>query len=129
MTLIVSLEAARILVGPTQVMRQLSEAEGKPVRLMSLELEQRGEKAFYTAFGPEGKFLVDATTGQVTRAPPLPRRVVWVRHGHYFNFAGRWRTTLLVLFAFLAACSTMSGLTLLVLKTLGSKPNEQKDRD
>lgn len=106
------IDPGRVNLTPSQVKIAVDRHLGKPSNLTSISLEQRGSKATYSAFGQEGAFLVDAESGEVGKPPPPPARVKWVRTAHFFNFAGQWRTALLLLFSLLSSLSTVSGLWL-----------------
>lgn len=103
------IEPRRVLISPAGAIEAVDKHLGKPSELTAISLEQRGNKATYSAFGKNGAFLIDAETGAVGKPPPPSKRTVWIRNAHFFHFAGSWKTTLLLLFSFLSACLTFSG--------------------
>lgn len=108
------IEPRRVVLTPAGAIEAVDKHLGKPSELTAISLEQRGEKAIYSVFGKNGAFLVDAETGMVSKPPGPSRKTTWIRNAHFFNFAGSWKTSLLLLFSFLSACSTLSGLWLVV---------------
>ena len=108
----VVIEPRRVVLTPAGAIWAVEKHLGKSPELTAISLEQRGENAAYSVFGKNGAFLVNATTGEVSKPPAPSGKTNWVRNAHFFNFAGRHKTTLLLLFSFLSACSTLSGLWL-----------------
>ncbi|HIB69084.1 MAG TPA: PepSY domain-containing protein [Phycisphaerales bacterium] len=106
------IESHRISITPSGVIEAVELHLGEPPELTSMSLEQRGDKAVYSAFGKKGAFLVDAVSGKVSKPPPPSRLTRWIRNAHFFNFAGSSRTTLLMLFSFLTVCLVVSGVAL-----------------
>lgn len=119
----VVIEPRRVVLTPAGAISAVEKHLGKPPELTAISLEQRGENAVYSVFGKNGAFLVNATTGEVSKPPAPSTKTSWVRNAHFFNFAGRWKTVFLLVFSFLSACSTLSGLWLALgwLRTLRSR--------
>lgn len=109
-----AIEPARLSVSPAQALEIAQKQQGADSKITSLSLEQRGGKAVYSAFGSGGGILIDASTGVVSKPPPTPPSTKLLRHAHFYNFAGSWKTAILLLFSLLSACSTLSGLWLAV---------------
>lgn len=108
----VAIDARQVSLTPAGAVVAVDKHLGKPCEPTAITLEQRGESARYSVFGKQGSFRVDAQTGEVTKPPPPSAKTRWIRHAHFFNFAGSWKTALLLLFSLLSTCSTLSGLWL-----------------
>lgn len=106
------IEPQRVRLTPAQASQAVDLQLGRAFEPTSISLEQRGNKVTYALFGQGGAYLVDAESGEVRRQPPPSRTTRWIRHAHFFNFAGSWRTRLLLLLSFLSACLVGSGLWL-----------------
>lgn len=107
-------ETHRIKVTAEEALEAVQKFSGQEPKATSIGLEQRGETIRYSIFGKGGSFRVNAVTGVVSKPPPTPHKTKLIRHAHFFNFSGAWRTSLLLLFSSLTALSTLSGLVLLV---------------
>lgn len=108
----VVIDARRVSISPAEAVEAVDNHLGKRCEPTAITLEQRGKNARYSVFGKQGSFRVDAQTGEVTKPPPPSPKTRWIRHAHFFNFAGSGKTALLLLFSLLTACSTLSGLWL-----------------
>lgn len=106
------IEPRRVVLTPAGATEAVERHLGKPPELTAISLEQRGDKAVYSVFGKNGAFLVNAETGEISKPPPPSQTTTWIRHAHFFNFAGAYKTILLLVLSFLSACSTLSGLLL-----------------
>ena len=106
------IEPQRVVLTPAGAISAVEKHLGKPPELTAISLEQRGERAQYSVFGKNGSYLVNAETGEVTKPPAPSKTTSWIRNAHFFNFAGGWKTSLLLLFSILAGCSVLSGLWL-----------------
>ncbi len=108
------IEPRRVVLTPAGAISAVEKHLGKPPELTSIGLEQRGERAQYAVFGKNGSYLVNAETGEVSKPPAPSKTTSWIRNAHFFNFAGGWKTSLLLVCSFLAGCSVLSGLWLAV---------------
>ncbi len=106
------IEAAKVVLSPAEALEIARKSLGDEAKVTALTLEQRGGKARYSVFSSQGSLLVDASSGETSKPPPTSRLNRMVRHAHFYNFAGAWSTTLLLVFSALALLSTLSGLWL-----------------
>ncbi|HEX8559515.1 MAG TPA: PepSY-associated TM helix domain-containing protein [Pyrinomonadaceae bacterium] len=107
-------EAARVRVTPAEAMRRADEFAGRKLPTTALTLLTRDGRPVYQAVGGMGgdSLLVDAETGEVVRTPPPRLSTRFFNQAHFYFFAGRWQTPLLILFAALACLSALSGVYL-----------------
>jgi uncharacterized iron-regulated membrane protein len=108
------IEPRRVKISPAGAVKAVDDHLGKSSEITAISLEQRGQKATYSLFGKTGAFLVDAQTGELSTPPPPSKKTLWIRQAHFFSFAGPWKTALLMIFSLLSACSTLSGLGLMM---------------
>ncbi len=120
-----AIEPAKLAISPARALEIAQQQQGADSKITALSLEQRSGKAVYSAFGSGGGVLIDASTGTVSKPPPTPPSTKLLRHAHFYNFAGSWKTTILLLFSLLSACSTLSGLVLAV-RWWGYRPRMSK---
>lgn len=106
------IETERIKVSPAMAAAIVTTKVGGKSTITSLGLEQRGEFLRYSVFAGGQSYWVNAESGELSQPPPPSPRTRWVRHAHFFNFAGSHRTLILVGFSLLAALSVASGLLL-----------------
>lgn len=107
-----AIDPARVTIGAVEALEIATAELGPQAQVSALNLEQRGESAFYSAFGGGEALSIDATTGVVSRPEATPASTKLLRHAHFYNFAGPARTWLLLLFSLLSACSSGTGLWL-----------------
>jgi hypothetical protein len=107
-----AIEVSKVLLTSADALRIANDQLGPGANITSLSLEQRGGSSFYSVFGSGGALRIDATTGQVRQPVATPTSTNLLRHAHFYNFAGRWRTMILLLLSALSACSTLTGLML-----------------
>src|SRR5215813_9600867 len=109
-----TIDATRVRVPPSEALAKASEFAGRKLPTTALTLLMRGGRPVYQAVGGMGadSLLIDAETGVVVKTPTpgLLTRYFW--QAHFYFFAGRWQSTLLIAFAALACISAASGLYL-----------------
>ena len=74
----------------------------------------RDGRPAYQAIGGMGadSLLIDAETGTVIKTPPRGALTRYFSQAHFYFFAGKWQTKLLVALSALACISAASGLYL-----------------
>ena len=105
------IEWSRVSASSFNLLRRWSSDD---LSLTAITLEQRGKNPRYSVFTGSGTLYVDSVTGEISEPPPPSPYKRWVGQAHFFNFAGKNRSTLLIGFALLSAMSTLSGLVLLL---------------
>ncbi len=122
------IDQARVKIPPTEAIAKAHEFAGKTLPTTALTLLMRGGKPFYQAVGGMGmdSILVDAETGQVLITPAPNLATKFFRQAHFYYFAGRWQTLLLLLFSALASFSAISGIYLNYVHWFGKRNRPRK---
>jgi uncharacterized iron-regulated membrane protein len=118
-----SIETARVRITAPEAMKRANEFAGRELPTTALTLLMREGRPVYQAVGGMGadSLLIDAETGEVTKTPPPRALTRYFRQAHFYFFAGRWQTYLLILMAGLACASALSGIYLNVAFWLGKR--------
>ena len=108
------IDAGSVRVTAPEAMERANSFAGRKLPTTALTLLVRGGRPVYEAVGGMGadSLLIDAETGEVVKTPAPGLMTRYFRQAHFYYFAGRWQTTLLVLLAALASLSALSGIYL-----------------
>ena len=109
-----TIDAARVRVGAPEAMARANAFAGRELPTTALTLLMRDGRPVYQSVGGMGadSLLVDAETGEVSKAPPPGAKTRYFRQAHFYFFAGRAQVPLLVLLSALACLSAASGIYL-----------------
>lgn len=109
-----TIETARVRIAPQDAMRRADEFAGRRLPTTALTLLMRDGRPVYQSIGGMGadSLLVDAETGAVIKTPPPNLATRLFRQAHFYYFAGRLQTPLLVIASLLACLLAISGIYL-----------------
>jgi uncharacterized iron-regulated membrane protein len=109
-----TIDAARLHISPSEALAKASEFAGRKLPTTALTLLMREGRPVYQAIGGMGadSLLIDAETGTVIKTPDPGALTRYFRQAHFYFFAGRWQSALLVALSALACISAASGLYL-----------------
>jgi uncharacterized iron-regulated membrane protein len=115
------IDAARVRVTPQEAMQRANEFAKRELPTTALTLLMRDGRPVYQAVGGMGaeSLLIDAETGAVVQTPPPNFWTRYFRQAHFYYFAGRWQTKLLILFSAAACISAISGIYLFIKSQFG----------
>lgn len=104
----------RIKVTPAEAAEQANKLAERQLPTTALTLLMRDGRPVYQAIGGLGadSIFVDAETGAASFSPPPSLKTRFFRESHFYFFAGKWQTPLLLLMSVVAALSALSGIYL-----------------
>ena len=108
------IDSARVKVSPTEAIVRANELAGKTLPTTALTLLMKDGKPVYQSIGGLGadSIFIDAETGTAEMSKPPGWKTRFFREAHFYFFAGKWQTTLLLIFSGLASLSALTGIYL-----------------
>ena len=123
-----NIDAARVVVTPSEAMAAAHELAGKPLPTTALTLLMKEGRPQYQAIGGLGaeSIFIDAETGEARHSAPPTLKTRFFREAHFYFFAGSWQVTLLLIFSGLAALSALTGIYLNIVHWSRKMPSRRR---
>ena len=112
-----NISPGRVILTPAEAMHRANAFAGRNLPTTALTLLMREGRPVYQAIGGMGaeSLLIDAESGNVTKAPQPRALTRYFRQAHFYFFARSLQVPLLVSISALACLSALSGIYLNVL--------------
>lgn len=122
------IDAARVVITPSQAMAAANELAGRPMSITALTLLMKDGRPQYQSIGGlgAGSIFIDAGTGEARHSAPPTLKTRFFREAHFYFFAGSWQVTLLLIFSALAALSVLTGIYLNIRYWLRRFPSRRR---
>ena len=125
---VATIDAERVRVSPQDALTRASDFANRNLPVTALTLLMREGKPVYQVVGGMGadSILVDAETGDVIKTPAPNLLTRYFRQAHFYYFAGRAQTGLLVIASLVACLSAISGIYLNVTRLIKRRPSTNR---